>query len=537
MDRATRPWRLRLGKWLIFGICASLATTVWVSYRAVVEWQRSARELAGRRAEGAVDLLVAALSRDMRAVQTSVLSSQRPDDVLLQATSDPVDLIASAFARYPYPEVFFTWRAPVSSAATVFYTRSDRYPPWMARDESTDLFPVAIASEPATGRRLLDRVAVDAALGRRYSVFDLALGASTYQVVTLLSYQDAFRARLRAAFGFMVSLAWVRQHYFRDLTAQVARIGKSGEGLELVILDDRGVPIVGVPPPRGAVAVRRQFPALFFDPRLVAVEWPSDLAREVWTTQAVVSADPALLAVTTGARRTLIIAVASALVLAIGLLLVVRAARANAQLADMRSEFVSTVTHELKTPISTIQAIGETFAADRGITPELSRKYGSLTLHEAKRLRRLVDNLLAYAHIADVTEVYTFERIAPATLIDEALRDFASQLEYAKFEVTVDVPPGLPEVRADQRALSLALRNIVDNAIRYSQQSRQLRIAAYPTSEGVAMEVTDRGMGIADKDLPHVTRKFFRGVTRGSPPAAGSVSRSWIASLGITRAR
>jgi signal transduction histidine kinase len=339
----------------------------------------------------------------------------------------------------------------------------------------------------------------------------MSLGGAPYQVIALLSYHDPFRDRLRAVFGFMVNLTWVRQRYFQDLTAQVSRIGRSGDGVDLTSLDARGSPIAGTLATHGAVTARREFPALFFDPRLLAAEWPNDLAPEVWTTQAVISGDPALLAVDVGARRTLVVAVVSAVALWVGLVLIVRAARANARLADMRSEFVSTVSHELKTPIATIQAISETFASDRGITPELYRKYGRLTLHEAKRLRRLIDNLLAYAQITDVTQVYAFEAVAPAALVDTTLRDFASQLEYAKFDVTIDVPRTLPDIHADRRALSLAFGNLVDNAIRYSQQSRHLSVAAFHRNERVVIEVTDRGMGIPPQDLPHVTRRFFRG--------------------------
>src|SRR5215510_794315 len=131
MAGITSPVRARLGKWLIVAICVPLVTTVWVSYRAVVEWQRSATELAEQRAEAAVDLLVSALTRDMRAVQVSVLSSQQPDELLLATSWDPADLIASALARYPYPEVFFTWRSGQSPPTVVFYSRSDRYPAWM----------------------------------------------------------------------------------------------------------------------------------------------------------------------------------------------------------------------------------------------------------------------------------------------------------------------------------------------------------------------------------------------------------------------
>ena len=72
--------------------------------------------------------------------------------------------------------------------------------------------------------RLLPRVQQDLAEGRRFSIFDMELGGTRYQIVTLLSYADTLRERPSAIFGFMVSLQWAREHYFKDLVAQAARI-------------------------------------------------------------------------------------------------------------------------------------------------------------------------------------------------------------------------------------------------------------------------------------------------------------------------
>lgn len=505
-----RLGRLGAGRGLLVLASIPLATTLWVTYRAVVEWQHSAMQVAESRAETAADLFMTALARDMSAVQLSVLA--RRDDEAAGPVVSETELIASALARYPYPEVFFGSRPASGVPDVVFYSRPDRYPSWISRHEATDPFPVLIGSEPRVARRLFDRLAQDAALGRRYATFDMGIGEKTYQVVVHLAYRDPFREQLAAIFGFMVDLAWAQEHYFSELTAQVARVLRApGGGIDLVILNQRGTAVAGRQLDQRGIAAHREFPRLFFDPRLVAVEWPRDLAREVWTIHAIAGRDPTLSAATQGARRAFAIAIVSALVLAASLVLIVQAVRANTRLTDMRSEFISSITHELNTPISTIQAIGETFASNRGITAQVSRKYGRLATNEAKRLRRLVDNLLAYARITDVTEAYTFESIAPQQLVRDTLHDFASQLDYANFEIIVDMPPGLPNVRADRRSMCLALGNLVDNAIRYSQGSQYLRIAAHRNGSGVVLDVTDKGQGITESDIPHLTKKFFRG--------------------------
>src|SRR5205085_11102695 len=134
-----------------------------------------------------------------------------------------------------------------------------------------------------------------------------------------------------------------------------------------------------------------------------------------------------------------------------------------------------------------------------------------LVVQEAKRLTRLVDNLLALSRITDVTEVYMFEPLAVDSLVDTTLQEFGQQLALAKFETQVDIPADLPAVRADRTAMGLLLDNLVDNAIRYSPQVRALRIDARRDGSKVVIEVADKGRGIPEDELDLVTRKFYRG--------------------------
>jgi signal transduction histidine kinase len=512
-----RGHSIRSSQWLIAAVCIPLVLMLWASYRAAAEWQRAATRVAAGRAETAAALLETALSRDMRAVQTTVLPHVGPRDAVWPPDIVLTDTIASAFARYPYPEVFFTWTAHVSNPVT-FYARSERYPMWLPREDEADLYPIIVGRESTIGDRILERVSRSAADGQRYALFNMEVNASIYQVVAALDYHDRYRERLRTVFGFMVDMTWLRTHYFNELTTQVAGISEV-QGMTLSILDEHGRTVVGSPPQSGGIVARRPVHMLFFDPRLVAVQRPADLTDVVWTVEAFVLADPMLRAANIGARQTLAIGGAGAVVLALGVVLVVRAARTRVQLSELRSEFISTVTHELKTPLASIQAIGETFVSDRGITREVSRKYGRLTLHEAKRLRRQIDNLLAYGHIANINEFYSFERIFLGRLIAQTLRDFESQLEYVQFSTEVDIPSRIRDIRADERAMKLVFSNLIDNAIRYSPATRFLRITAREDDGAVVIAVSDRGSGITKEDLPNVTLRFFRG---RSTDASGS---------------
>ena len=499
----------RGSRWLVAAVCASAAVLVWIGYRAIAEWEQAAGQVASRRADAAANLLVAALTRDMRGVQQFMLTSVDRDGATSGATIDLVRPIGNALARYPYPEVFFAWRDPTTADAVRFYSRPERRPAWLSSASSGRMFPVVAGANPAMAKQLLSRINKDCAEGRRFSVFDLTADVP-YQVVALVSYNDSLREQPVAVLGFMVNLRWAREHYFADLVEQVARIEGSDRAIEFSVLDDNNRQVVG-PGGRGQSPERQQsFPMAFFDPLIVAVDPPPDLQVASWTAVANPVHDPTLAAAESGARRTLAVGAVMALALTIGLWLSLEAGRASDTLADMRADFVSAVTHELKTPIANMRAIHETLASGR-VTTETSREYAEMGIREATRLTRLVDNLLAYARITDVAHAYAFEPVAVEAVVDRSVKEFAPNLAHGDFDVNVDLPDGLPMVKADPTALNLMLNNLLDNAIRYSKERHHLTIAGRVQNGAVALEVTDQGVGIPEEDLPRVTRKFWRG--------------------------
>jgi signal transduction histidine kinase len=532
MTARPQAWFRRwLPGWLAAGVCVSVAVLSWFGYRAMTGWERSAHLLADRRANQAADLLLTALARDMRGVQHSVLSSPYWDAFMADPSADITTLVASAFARYPYPESFFAWRGEPRPDGVLLFTRSDRKPSWLpdeagVEEISPNQFPVAIRRDPLITRMLVDRIEKDAAAGRRFSVFETKIGGVPYQVIARLVYGDAFREKLEAAFGFTVNLPWARQHYFPELTREVARIGAADPDLGVAVIDDRGQAVVGSPgEPAANMTVRRPFPLMFFDPLLVALDPPGDLSRASWHVQVRMDTDATLSATINGVNRTLIFSAAAASVLALGLVLTARAVRESERLTELRSEFVSTVTHELKTPIATIRAAGDTIVRGRITSAEGLREYAELVVQEAKRLGRLVDNLLAYSRITDVTELYHFDGIDVRALVDDARQEFGAQLAADRFEVLIEIPPDMPSVWGDPAALRLVLCNLIDNAIRYSGESRWLRIAAHADGPRAQIAVSDRGIGIPEDEIDQVTRRFYRGrrTTPGSatPEIAG----------------
>src|SRR5262249_48385549 len=155
--------------WLALCVIASVALLVAIAYRGVTEWEHSAATLAARRSDAAADQLVTVITRDMRGIQTGLLSSLRVDDASPDAPLDFND-ISSAFARYPYAEAFFAGRR--GAEPLMFYSRADRPPGWLPKPDERTIFPVVLSTDRSVGRQLLDRIEQSAAEGRPFSTFD-----------------------------------------------------------------------------------------------------------------------------------------------------------------------------------------------------------------------------------------------------------------------------------------------------------------------------------------------------------------------------
>lgn len=491
-------------------VLGTVITLAWYGYRAATEWQSSSAVLVERRERDLANLLTTALTRDMRGVQGSVLGGREWNSLFFEPPYEIDDVVATAFARYPYPETFFGWRA--GDEDVLFFTRADRPPRWAPDSGRGAYYPVQMSRNTDLGARLQARIARDQAAARDYSAFDTTLDQRPYEVVTRLVYHDAMRQHLDCVFGFMVDLDWAREHYFPAIAQQAARIGSANDGLEYSIADEKGGRVGSQAAiERTSTSVTHSFERLFIDPALVALDPPADLSQPVWTVVVTAGRDSALDLAARGSQRTLVAVSIAAFVAGLGLVVTVRASHANARIAAMRSDFVSAVTHELKTPLATIRTIADTLVRGRLTRTDQVETYAELLVQEERRLSRLVDNLLAYARVTDVAEVYSFEPVAPQEVVADVLARFNRQLADTGFDVDVTVPTSLPPIKADRTAVVLALDNLVDNAIRYSGEATTASLTVRANREHVDFEIRDHGKGIAADDLERVQRRFVRG--------------------------
>ena len=515
------PWRVRsrlrphyfpiVG----FALVAALLLLTWLGYRATHEWQLSTRMLVEQRTSDVVTVMIMALNQDMRGVEVQVLPELESLAVRGALLTDEVTW---ALARFPYPESFFSWTAGKDPKGdlTVF-DRTERPPPWRAANIGQIGFPTTTLKNPEEFAPIVSMLRARAAMPVQFALLETQIDGQTYQVIAMCRYGGESETALQGIVGFTVNSGWVRAHYFPELTAQLAHVLASQSNVALSIIDDKGV-IATTNRPAGLRAsslrlpVRdRRFPLAFFDPILGTGGPPDDIPVRYWTARAEAIEDDSMLTAESGARRTFILISLTAVAAATALLLAIRAARAAAVLATMKSEFVSAVTHELKTPLSSIRLVCETLIRRRYRSQEAIAEYANMLLSEALRLTRTVDNLLSIARVQDVGGFYLFESVDLSAVLEEVLSRFQVQLKEQGFDLSVDIPASLPRVHADRAAILLVLDNLIDNAIRYSNRGRSLSLSASTCDEHVILRIADDGPGIPTDELPRVFDKFYRG--------------------------
>jgi len=197
-------------------------------------------------------------------------------------------------------------------------------------------------------------------------------------------------------------------------------------------------------------------------------------------------------------------------VIAAGTVLTWRLTRREAEMAQLKSDFVANVSHDLKTPLSVIRMFGETLEMGR-VTDEARRQeYYGVIARESERLSRLIENVLDFARIEGGRRTYSIVPTAVEPVIRDTLEAFSHPLTSEGFKVDVRVAPDLPDVPMDGEAIAQALSNLIDNAIKYSAERKALTVEARLVGAELAIAVADAGVGIPREEQGRIFEKFYR---------------------------
>jgi two-component system phosphate regulon sensor histidine kinase PhoR len=210
-------------------------------------------------------------------------------------------------------------------------------------------------------------------------------------------------------------------------------------------------------------------------------------------------------------------------VIVAALAVVVLAVRRERRVSQMKSEFISNVSHELKTPLSIISMFGELLAMGRVKSPEQGREYADIIRRESVRLSRLIDSVLDFAKIERGVDVYEFaEGQDLREVVERALEISRHRLERAEMTLDAVLDPDLPLVTMDGNALTLAVLNLVDNALKYAADGKHLGVRLRAVGDKVELEITDRGPGVPEDEREEVFERFYRSRTVRLKPIRGS---------------
>jgi signal transduction histidine kinase len=242
-----------------------------------------------------------------------------------------------------------------------------------------------------------------------------------------------------------------------------------------------------------------------------------------WTLR-VVSADPgAELAWLAGRRRMLLAVLAiMALVVIGGGYFIGRAVTRELAVARMQSDFVSAVSHEFRSPLTSMRHMTELLEGDRVPSEDRRRQYYGMLSRETKRLHRLVEGLLNFGRMEARTMKYEFAELDPAELVRGVVAEFGEQYPNSSHRISVESDCELPSIRADHEALARAVWNLLDNAVKYSPGDSSIEVVAAREGGRVAIHVRDHGPGIPAAEQEEIFRKFARGSAASASHVKGT---------------
>ena len=198
------------------------------------------------------------------------------------------------------------------------------------------------------------------------------------------------------------------------------------------------------------------------------------------------------------------------IILLSGIVLTIRATDREARLAQAKSNFVSNVSHELKTPLSLISLFSEILELGRVNNEEKKTEYYRIIRHESRRLNKTIDNILDFSRIEAGRKTYEFVKADMAEVIDNVLSTHRYQFVNSGFDVQTNIRRDLPPVFIDRDAIAQAISNLLDNAIKYSRTVKQISITAERRDGALAIDIADRGIGIPRAEQAKIFEKFYR---------------------------
>jgi signal transduction histidine kinase len=558
--RRARPRRA-----FIAGLVAALLTAVgWLGWRVLVQDEQLASQRAGEDREVAADLVVAASSQRLSAIERDLdaaLSGRESGPgvessgaVVVRITDDEVRASPGNRLRY-YPHL--PPRSTSPDAEALVRTAQNAFKagtPVAAlgaydRLEALGAMPIGdvVGGIPAALFAQLGRMTVHEREGNEVSrvaaarALDTALrsgqwpvSAATYEFLNEQigrALPDVSKRDDQLVVAEATTWLWERRSLDPGFppSGRTSRMFSSGpallvwrsaaETLLASIADRRALEEVWVSalkpvlePRRARLAISTPEGQLVLGTSATSDRAAVRLASVTalpWTIQITNTADTAVL----GDRRRLLMAGMSVLFVLIiaGAWLIERTVARELAVADLQSDFVSAVSHEFRTPLTTLCQLSEMLVRDRVASDEDRRQYYRLLHGESHRLRRLVETLLDFGRLEAGRMEFRFEDVDVGELVRSTIAEFSHSRQAREHRVELSADDTPMTLRADADVLKTVVWNLLENAAKYSPECDTIWVTLRRRGSEIALEVRDRGVGIPRGEQRQVFEKFVRG--------------------------
>lgn len=500
---------IRLATGLAVVVAIPVAVLFYFQFRSINDLASTSSVVLRQLSQETADATAREVEDTLKRPHIGVLLAvpQARSDVMDRAWMD--DVLRQGLEESPFVEAFYVWSQVSPDARDrLFVYNRDSF-----ADPSADL-ERRFRDAPSVGAVILPRLRQLLEHKRAIVAFPATIGGRRKYVQAQLRFPSAARDSLSSFVALVVDAEDIRtRHLPAMMKARLATVQHLGgfPQLDLTLRDGKGQMLFSSAPAGAAVFVdQRSFPLVFFDRELLEYAAPVEVEPETWTLQTGFGGQTIAVIAESSSRPQLALMAILALIMAAGVFFVAGAAAREVRLAELKSNFVASVSHDLKTPLALIQLFAETLELGRVRTPERAAEYYRIINGEAKKLTRLIENILDFSRMEAGLRPY---RQLPADLGEvtcDVVARLQSQFEQGRFSVTTRIEPGLPSVDIDTGAVQQAIENVLANAMKYSREHRDIDVVVERLPGHVGVRVTDHGIGIPKHLQRRVFRKFFR---------------------------
>jgi two-component system phosphate regulon sensor histidine kinase PhoR len=267
------------------------------------------------------------------------------------------------------------------------------------------------------------------------------------------------------------------------------------------VVDEGGRIIFGPPLRSGEFTVGVRFPTTLYNWRLQV----SPTASDELTSR-----------VRNRALLELVMVVLSCGIIVLGVAATLLAAARERRTSTLKSEFVANVSHELKTPLALVRMFGEMLQSGRVTSEAKRQQYLDIIMSESERLSALIENVLDFARVERGKQPYDLAEGSVGDAVSQAVNVYRHRAESEGIGLVAEIERDLPRARIDERAIQLAVINLIDNALKYAPGTGIVTVRASRENGAIVVRVIDRGPGVPPEERERIFERFVRGSTSRS---------------------